>query len=703
MTLITEYPIWFIPLCLLLGAGYTYVLYWKDNRFEEEYSGLTRVLMILRFVLVSFLSFLLLGPFIKTLFREVEKPLIIFAQDNSESILNDRDSTYYHVTYADAVNRLVGSLSEEYDVKTYSFGDDVSPGLDFTYDQKQTDLSALFDELYTVYSNRNVGAIILSTDGNYNRGMNPLHVSGIEELNAPLYTIALGDTSTRKDLYLTKVAHNRLAYLGNDFPLEILIQASQCGGEESEVTVSNKGKVLFKEKLNIKQNSYSRVIPLTLSADVSGIQHYRIAVRRVDGEVSTVNNVKDIYIDILDGRQKILLLADAPHPDLGAIHQAIVVNENYEITQMLMDQFVRNNQISQEQLSAYNLIVLHQVPARRKNVDKVLQAMLSSGVPMLFIIGAQSDIRSVNALKLGIQISGGQNKFNEVQALLKDKFALFSLDGLDENLYSELPPLLVPFGKYQVTKSASVLFTQKIGMVKTEHPLVAFMDRANVKVGLISGEGLWRWRLRSFEKTGSHESFNTLFSKTVQYLSVKDDKSNFKVFSRNRFLENEIIRFEAEVYNESYELINDPEIKLTIINEEGQSFPFTFTRTARAYKLEAGMLATGTYTYTSTVKVGQELYQESGEFNITPIQVESATTRADHQLLYNLASKYGGKMYGPEDLDQLIGRLAAADDILPIVYTEKRLKELINLKWLFGILLVLLSLEWFLRKRAGVY
>ena len=115
------------------------------------------------------------------------------------------------------------------------------------------------------------------------------------------------------------------------------------------------------------------------------------------------------------------------------------------------------------------------------------------------------------------------------------------------------------------------------------------------------------------------------------------------------------------------------------------------------------MLPIGTYTYSATVNVGDQLYQETGEFNISPIQVESATTRADHQLLYNLASRNGGEMYAPDDLKELSRILAEREDIVPISYTEQRLRELINLKWIFVILLVIVSLEWFFRKRAGVY
>ena len=38
---------------------------------------------------------------------------------------------------------------------------------------------------------------------------------------APLYAIALGDTTPRKDLLISNLTHNDLAFLGNTFPVEI--------------------------------------------------------------------------------------------------------------------------------------------------------------------------------------------------------------------------------------------------------------------------------------------------------------------------------------------------------------------------------------------------------------------------------------------------------------------------------------------------
>ncbi len=83
--------------------------------------------------------------------------------------------------------------------------------------------------------------------------------------------------------------------------------------------------------------------------------------------------------------------------------------------------------------------------------------------------------------------------------------------------------------------------------------------------------------------------------------------------------------------------------------------------------------------------------------------LEANNTRANHQLLQNLAQKYSGKMFYTNQLNGLVEALSANNDITSIIYEEEDLKELIHLKWIFFLFLGLLSLEWFLRKRNGAY
>ena len=209
--IITEYPWWFSFFCLLAGAAYSFVLYSKEKKFSELSVWTLRLMAIFRFKVVAILAFLLLSPLIKTQTRELEKPILLIAQDNSESLIIGKDSSYYKNEYKKQVDDFIEKASNKFDVQFYSFGDKISSEQKFDFSEKQTDISTLINELNNKYANRNVGALILATDGLYNKGESPIYAT--DEFKIPIYTIALGDTSVKKDLILSKAAHNRITYL----------------------------------------------------------------------------------------------------------------------------------------------------------------------------------------------------------------------------------------------------------------------------------------------------------------------------------------------------------------------------------------------------------------------------------------------------------------------------------------------------------
>jgi hypothetical protein len=692
--IVTSYPAWFIIFCILAGLVYAFVLYYRERKLEELPKWLRYIMAFFRFLVVTIIAFLLLSPLLKTELRETEKPVIVIAQDNSESIVLSKDSAFYRNEYRQKLNKLAEELGDKYEVRRYTFGDRISSESENRFNEKQTDISSVFEEIDTRFSNRNLGAVIIASDGLYNKGVNPVYSSS--KLRVPVYTIALGDTNVKKDIVLNKVLHNRLAYLGNTFPLEVLVDARELKGKTSTLTVSKGNQTLFTQNININSSSFVQTVPVLLEAKEPGLQRYRVKLSTVPEEVNFNNNVQDIFIEVMDAREKILLLTDGPHPDVAAIKQSIEGNQNYEVEAYMLSDF-------DKPLKQYNLVVINQLPSTTNATTKIISDINAAGLPVLYILGAKTNLAAFSNLQTGVSITGNGARANESEAVVNASFPLFTLSDELKNYTRHFPALQTPFGTYRSTNSANILMSQKIGVVETKDPLIVFNQSGDRKTGVITGEGLWRWRLRDFADHGNHDIFNELISKTIQYLSVKVDKSLFRVTTKSNYYENEPVEFEAEVYNESYELINEPEVSITITNADKKTFPFTFSKTSNAYRLNAGLFAVGEYKYEARVKVGEKVFTQRGEFSVSPLMVEAANTVADHQVLYSLAKKHGGDMVYPAQLEKLQELLTKREDIKTVSYTEKKLNDLVNLKWVFFLLLGLLSVEWFLRKRNGAY
>jgi hypothetical protein len=694
MNIIFQYPVWFVLICVAVGLLYAFGMYYKDSRFGEQTKRLNPILGALRFLTVTIICLLLLDPVMRASITEKKAPIVVLAQDNSESLLQSMDSTK-RAEYKGKMEKLRQNLASKYDLKVYSFGDEVREGIEYSYKDKVTDISRFFEEIYDVFSNQNLGTVIIASDGIYNQGNNPIYIGG--KLNVPIFSIALGDTVPKKDLVLKKVYNNQIAYLGDKFTIQADIAAFNCSGANTRLTVKRGGRVLYDAAVNIDNGDFFSTKEIILDADAVGVQRYTVAVSAVNGEVTTANNVKEIYIDVLDARQRILLLAESPHPDIAALRRMITTNKNYEVEIAYAGKM-------KESVAKYDFVVLHQLPSKRNPVSDVISTIKNQKIPHWYIVGSLTDLSALNQSQSIMTINGRLNQTNDVEGVLNTDFKSFTLnEKLSDNIF-KFPPLTTPFGDFKVRADAEILLTQKIGTVNTNYPLLALGEERGVKLAVLGGEGIWKWRIFDHMQRQNFDLFDELTGKIIQYLGTKDDKRRFRAFAgSNLYNENEKIIIDAELYNENYERINDPDATLEITNEEGKKFPYTFNRTSNAYTLNAGMFPAGVYKFEAKSTLKGEILKAGGQFTVQSIQLEIFETTADHRLLNLLSSKNGGQVVYPDNMEKLAEMINAKGFAKPVLYDTVKTQSLIHLKWIFFLLLLLLTAEWFMRRYFGAY
>ena len=690
-----QYPLWYILFCVALGAGYAAILYYNDKTFKGQHPRMHQVLAALRAISGTLLAALLLSPILKSSVTEIKKPVVVIAQDQSESIgVAIKDTTLYKTNF----EALANALSDKFEVHQYAFGDHVREGVNFQFKDKLTNISDLMRGVYDLYSNQNLGAVVVATDGIYNEGSSPVYSAG--QLKAPIYTVALGDTTPRKDLIVKKVFHNNIAYLNDKFNIQIDVAANNCTGANTTLTVAKidpagNATPIQSQPISINKNDFFLTKEITLDASQAGAQRYRVTLSPVSGEATTANNTKDIFIDVLDARTKILLLANSPHPDISAINEAVSNNKNYTIAVAYLNDLKVNP-------ADFDFVVLHQIPSITNPAEALMKTLDSKKIPRLFIVGSQSDTRRLSALEGLVAISADPKNGNDVQGVLNPSFNLFTL----EPAYNEIVtynPLSAPFGEFKELGGGQTILYQRIGKVDTKYPLITLGETNGVKTGLIAAEGIWKWRLFDYAQRQNHETFDGFLSKMIQYLTLKEDKRKFRVtLDKNVFRENESVQFNAELYNNSYELINDPDATIIITNAQSKQFNYTFNKNGKAYSLDAGVLPVGDYSYKGAVNNGGQVLTAEGKFSVQPIQAELYETTADHSSLRVLSQQSGGAMFYPNDLTK-ISEAIHQREMKPMMFTTNKTQSAMNLKWIFFLIAGLLSLEWFLRRYFGAY
>ncbi|UTW62536.1 hypothetical protein KFE98_21485 [bacterium SCSIO 12741] len=690
-----NYPNWYLLVCLLVGGLIAGLLYYRDNR-----SGFSKPvvwgLALMRALVVSAICALLLEPLIRYTSYESEEPVLILGIDNSQSMKNHADS----LTLAQSVETWVKEVSErldgKYQVKAFTFGEETQTFDTLSFQESETNLSGFLEELNALYSFRNVAGVTLITDGIYNQGSNPEYVKN--RIKAPIYVLETGDTSKSADLKITDARYNEIAFLGDRFPLEFDVVAEGLKGKRAKVTLSSGGQVLDQQPWDLGGGHVFKTFRYEVEAQREGVQQFTLTIEPLKGERTVRNNRMNLYVKVLDARQKILLVYAFTHPDVGAIRRTLENNENYEVellpvndlSSMDMDGLEKN----------YNLAILYQAPALKGKLQ-AFNSFMQTRLPKMFIVGPRTNIGFLNQHNIGVKWSGFNGQYGEARAGLNAGFTLFDLNSRERAVFDILPPLTVPFGEAKPMGNYESFLQQQIGLVKTEYPLWIFSTLNGQKTGVLAGEGIWRWPLAEFEQNGNTEVFNKIWDRSTAYLASKDLNRPFRVRAARSFKATEPVLLYGELYNQAFERVNDPEATVVLKNQEGEEYSWQMARSQGKYLLEVGTLEPGSYSYEAKVSFGGKELSDKGEFTVTETYLEFAEYRTNHQLLTNLTQQSGGALYTLEQANEWLTKMEQ-EIAEPVVFEENTYLDLVHLKWIFALLLTLLSLEWFFRKREGV-
>lgn len=683
---------WLIPWAIVSIVA-TYWFYSNSIWFSELQKKWRILLRVLRSAVLFILGLLLIGLIFETVDYRIEKPIIINLVDNSSSLRNYKDSNLVSGQLNGLQTALYNELGDEYEIVEMTVGSNVEYGRSSGFSSPLSDLAAGFEKINNDYYNRNVGGILFVSDGNFNSGNNPIYAAEKISLT-PVFTLGVGDTIQKRDQYIRNVASNDVTFFKNKFPVEVDIEAIKMGKGGATVSISCNGKVVASQKINYKDGKRDfEHLTFLLDADKIGFQTYTVSVSDATNEFNYNNNKRVFYIEVIDSRSKILILAGAPHPDVSALKQVIEEDQNLEVESVLLKDWKND-------LKNVDLVIWHE-PGIGFDAN-VNNQLIDKNIPVLYCVGPNTASSVIQKLNIGLGVSGG-NQSDEMEGAFNDGFKQFEVSDETKKALDYFPPLKTKFGEMKISGGAEVAIFQRLGAIKKKDPLLYFNKRGSVKYGVLYGEGLWKWKINDFVRTGSFAAFSELFQKTTQYLVVKQNTSALQVTFPKRFTKNEDVIVNATYYNEAMEAITKPVIDLEITDEKGKKSKLQFGVSGSMYKISLGKLKPGKYNWVASTKYNGKFSRKTGVFVVEDIALESLDTYANHNLLNQLSSKTKGTFALLKDYKKIIERIKSRDDIVSISHKEASFNDLIDYKLLFFLLLLLLTTEWFLRRWLGSY
>jgi hypothetical protein len=672
--------------CLAVAIAGSWFLYRAKSAWGK---WTNRLLFLFRTTLLFSIAVLLLGPILKLITNTNEKPEVVLMVDNSQSVREVFDS----VRTSQLLQQL-GQTKEALEDEGYTVSVRGISGAVDAFSQPTSDLSSALRDVEAEYNDRNLASIVLVSDGIYNTGVSPLY----SNFKIPIHTVGMGDTVQRKDLVLNALRYNKVAYQGNKFPLQAEVLVHALPDQLVHVTVLSNGKAIAKTQ-QPSANKTLLVFDFQLDAEKAGIQRFDVLVQGVASETNLRNNAVSAFIEVVEGKKKILLVAPAPHPDIKALRAVVEKNSNYEFVAHIPS--VKETDVENLIPEKIDLAIFHQSPDIRGLTSPLFNKLKSAKIPIFIVLGQQSNLRQLPTAGIALSFET-VGQWDETFGIPADEFSAFQLPENLNNSLSRYPPLVTPFGKFAFPPEAKSILYQRIGSVPTRRPLLWYLESEQQKIAVLAGEGIWRWRLKEFHLNENTETFDAFFGKFIQFMSSKDDRRKFRSFPiKQQFNDTEYVMFESQIFNDVYEPQYGSEVTLDILDEKGRSTRFTYTPTAARPQYQFN-LAAGAYRYSASITRNNKLETDRGQFSVSLLQIESQNLTADFQLLRTLATNTGGQFFKVENLIALQNHLQSQKAPV-IVHSDESFHPLIDLKLLFVALLILVSTEWFFRKFLGSY
>lgn len=486
-----------ITIALLVSVVVAYFQYFYKVKNK---SNSNKFLFALKTASLFLIILLLINPKITAIKLESIKPVLSILVDNSKSMSYfEEEKNTQEFIHKLKTSR---SLSNKFTIENFVFSNTLNISDSLSFSGNETNIHKALTTVNTLNTDK-IAPILLLTDGNQTIGNDYEFINSKQKI----YPIVFGDTTAYKDLIISQINVNKYSYLKNKFPVEVLLNYEGNETVKTKFSISSNGKTLFYKIVQFSKEESSQIITTNLTANKEGINYYTAAIQKVKNEKNSKNNSKNFSVEVISQQVKVLILTDVLHPDIGVLKKAIESNKQRSVEIIKIDKF-------KNQINDYQLVILYQ-PNYKFNY--VLTNMKQSKSSFLLVTGANTDWNFINKQQLNFT----KNVIRQTEDYSPTYNSSF-LTFLQEDIgFNEFPALKDKFGEVVFSANHEDLLFQNINGLKTKQPLIAVLKKDKQKMGVIFGEGIWKWRASSYLSNNSFQSFDQFIGNLVQYVASK--------------------------------------------------------------------------------------------------------------------------------------------------------------------------------------
>jgi len=747
--LVGSLPWWVIA---LVGLGTGALLVQQFLSLKQRLAlGQSSFLVFLRTCVYILLIFFLLGPaLVDKRVTKLRRPLTVLI-DSSESMAFPASSKATQdgkpgKSRLDLVREkllngqepLIQKLNRDYDLRLYRFGTSVEPISPGSLSQlKAQDEGTRLLELLprTATDTGAQSGILLFTDGITNGDQKTL--DGTPALSVPVFTVGVGETEGFTDVRIAEVRAPEFAFRGREFKIDLTVQAYGLKGK-SVPLYFNRGKNLITSRpVAIDSDSFEQKITFSFNPKELGTHSFSLSIPAQPGEQITENNHKEFKVDVHRDKIRVLTLSGSPAWNYRFLRMAMKQDPLIELVSFVFLRTptdtvdVPDNQLSLipfpiddiflEELKNFDVVFFddfsHRAYFNPVYLERVKDFVRDGGgLAMLggfrsFDSGGYAESALKDVLPVELDNKGRYQTQATVRPVLTASGKVHPITRLlpdpkaNEEAWAKMPPL-ADLNQVRGARGETLLSASGDGAA-TGSPLLTIGRFGKGRTLALMTDDVWRWNFIAVGNRETPQNHLKLIRQAVRWLAQEPAFEQVQIRPIPTSRPGEKVTIKLRVLKDDFTPTPQASVQLRVFGPEGE--PSLVSATADSeegeYTGEYTPTKEGSYRVEAEANLaGKTLGRDKTSFSVAFPYGESDDGRPRTDLLKQIAEASHGEFFSINDWnDKALDKIAAKlESHAPSQIVEQRQTRLWSTLWPFSIILALLSVEWWMRRKWGL-
>ena len=736
-------PVWLVVLVLVPVALW---FFWTSlGRIQSPTRKI--FLIVLRTLTFAVLVFLLLKPELEFRKSQMQRNTVVVLLDDSKSLsIKTFPSETPRIDLIrqalEKNHKILESLKDDFQVDYFLASDHIDPvsavEIPGCYRAKtpNTDITEIFTQVKKRYEDKLLRGVMLFSDGAdltmESDTVSPELLNLLADWSGPVHTFQAGSNEMFKDLAIEELEVADFGFIHQPIRLRVTLDASNMGNKNVPLVLKEGETLLVSQIIEVREGKNQYPVELEFTPGTLGKRIYTLTVPLFAGESVVTNNRRDFQVKVIRDRIRVLHLNGRPAWDSRFLREVLANHPKVDLLSFFILRTLGDdvasptselslipfptNLLFTDYLNSFDLIVFQNFrydPFVDKRYLHNIRDFVKKGGAFMMIGGELSfqgggyerteieEILPVQLERTTQYFSGQPFRLKRAENLLRHPILQLEKDSVaNADAWKNLPELNGINVGLKPRKDAHVL-ASSVKSNKT-YPVLVAGQAGRGRTLVMATDSSWNWNFRRIGEGGSGRHYYKFWNNLVAWLTDDPETRLLQLETdKERYEEGEEVLVRVRAFQDDYNPAVESEVLLSIRN---QSAPLATVSLKTDENGEARYKWTpeqeGFYAVQAEMEVAGRKREAELGFALFSETAEFEKPRINETLLQRMAEVTGGKY---EVLSPETGPFDLNFDRREVEVKTHRKSISLWDNWLtYGLILGLLFIDWFTRRKSGL-